>query len=107
MERHLQEPAAATSSSSSSSYQQQLPAAARAARATLRLAAAAADARARTQVAVGCDPRVSGPLLVPSVLSGIQSEGAAAVDVGLSTTPAMFYGIIAPGGSSSSSKSCL
>lgn len=49
------------------------------------------------QVAVGCDPRVSGPLLVPAVLAGLMSAGAAAVDVGLSTTPAMFYGIIAPG----------
>ncbi|WIA15226.1 hypothetical protein OEZ85_001902 [Tetradesmus obliquus] len=49
------------------------------------------------KVAVGCDPRVSGPLLMPAVLAGLQSAGAAAVDVGLSTTPAMFYGIIAPG----------
>jgi phosphomannomutase len=53
------------------------------------------------QVAVGCDPRVSGPLLMPAVLAGLQSAGAAAVDVGLSTTPAMFYGIIAPGARSS------
>eukprot|EP00882_Tetradesmus_deserticola_P014684 GHRQ01015624.1.p1 GENE.GHRQ01015624.1~~GHRQ01015624.1.p1 ORF type:complete len:589 (+),score=228.84 GHRQ01015624.1:649-2415(+) len=51
------------------------------------------------KVAVGCDPRVSGPLLMPAVLAGLQSAGAAAVDVGLSTTPAMFYGIIAPGSS--------
>eukprot|EP00882_Tetradesmus_deserticola_P013250 GHRQ01014052.1.p1 GENE.GHRQ01014052.1~~GHRQ01014052.1.p1 ORF type:complete len:290 (+),score=96.80 GHRQ01014052.1:649-1518(+) len=51
------------------------------------------------KVAVGCDPRVSGPLLMPAVLAGLQSVGAAAVDVGLSTTPAMFYGIIAPGSS--------
>lgn len=49
------------------------------------------------QVAVGCDPRLSGPLLMPAALAGLQSAGAAAVDVGLSTTPAMFYGIIAPG----------
>lgn len=49
------------------------------------------------KVAVGCDPRVSGPLLMPAALAGLQSAGAAAVDVGLSTTPAMFYGIIAPG----------
>jgi hypothetical protein len=34
---------------------------------------------------------------MPAVLAGLQSAGAAAVDVGLSTTPAMFYGIIAPG----------
>jgi hypothetical protein len=33
---------------------------------------------------------------MPAVLAGLQSAGAA-VDVGLSTTPAMFYGIIAPG----------
>lgn len=49
------------------------------------------------QVAVGHDPRVSAPLLGPAVLSGLVSAGAEAVDVGLATTPAMFYGIVAPG----------
>lgn len=49
------------------------------------------------QVAVGSDPRVSGPLLGPAVLAGLLSAGAEAVDVGLATTPAMFYGIVAPG----------
>eukprot|EP00879_Flechtneria_rotunda_P007756 GHRR01008129.1.p2 GENE.GHRR01008129.1~~GHRR01008129.1.p2 ORF type:complete len:228 (+),score=58.22 GHRR01008129.1:217-900(+) len=49
------------------------------------------------KVAVGADPRTSGPLLVPAVLTGMLSSGVDAIDVGLSTTPAMFYGIIAPG----------
>lgn len=49
------------------------------------------------QVAVGSDPRVSAPLLGPAVLAGLVSAGAQAVDVGLATTPAMFYGIVAPG----------
>lgn len=57
------------------------------------------------QVAIGCDPRVSGPLLVPAALAGLQAAGAVAVDVGLSTTPAMFYGLIAPGGSIGASSS--
>jgi hypothetical protein len=47
---------------------------------------------------VGNDPRVSAPLLGPAVLSGLVSAGAQAVNVGLATTPAMFYGIVAPGG---------
>lgn len=49
------------------------------------------------KVAVGNDPRVSAPLLGPAVLSGLVSAGAQAVNVGLATTPAMFYGIVAPG----------
>lgn len=49
------------------------------------------------QVAMGCDPRVSGPLLGPAVLTGLVEAGAQAVDVGLATTPAMFYGIVAEG----------
>jgi len=49
------------------------------------------------QVAVGSDPRISAPLLGPAVLAGLLSAGAKAVDVGLATTPAMFYGIVAPG----------
>lgn len=49
------------------------------------------------QVAVGNDPRISAPLLGPAVLAGLLSAGAKAVDVGLATTPAMFYGIVAPG----------
>jgi phosphomannomutase len=48
-------------------------------------------------VAVGRDPRVSGPLLGPAVLTGLVAGGAEAVDVGLATTPAMFYGIVAEG----------
>jgi phosphomannomutase len=49
------------------------------------------------QVAIGRDPRVSGPLLGPAVLTGLVAAGAQAVDVGLATTPAMFYGIVADG----------
>lgn len=48
-------------------------------------------------MAVGRDPRVSGPLLGPAVLTGLVAGGAEAVDVGLATTPAMFYGIVAEG----------
>lgn len=49
------------------------------------------------KVAVGHDPRVTAPLLLPATLAGLGAAGAACVSVGLSTTPAMFYSLIEPG----------
>lgn len=49
------------------------------------------------KIAVGGDPRVSGPMLKASVAAGIVSTGAAVADFGLATTPAMFYSTVAPG----------
>ncbi len=46
---------------------------------------------------VGTDPRITAPLLKPAVVAGLLDAGAMVTDVGLSTTPAMFYSIIAPG----------
>ncbi|GBF99435.1 phosphoglucomutase [Raphidocelis subcapitata] len=63
----------------------------------LRGRAAPSDGAARMRVCVGSDPRLSGPLLRAALLTGLADEGAEVEDAGLSTTPAMFYSIIAPG----------
>ncbi|GFH42222.1 phosphoglucomutase [Lactococcus hodotermopsidis] len=41
-------------------------------------------------IAVGQDSRLSGEMLKAALIKGIRSQGANAVDTGLSTTPAMF-----------------
>lgn len=51
----------------------------------------------KAKVAVGSDPRLSGPLLLPALLVGLADEGVEVVDGGLATTPAMFYSIVVPG----------
>jgi len=50
-------------------------------------------------VAVGSDPRVSGPLLRSAVFSGLLcgAPGVYVHDAKISTTPAMFYSLVAPG----------
>ncbi len=42
------------------------------------------------RVAVGRDPRLSGPILMQELLQGLCGEGAHCLDLGLCTTPAMF-----------------
>lgn len=56
-----------------------------------------ADQDAPTRVAVGCDPRLSGPLLRPSLAAGLCSGGATMADFGLASTPAMFMSTVATG----------
>jgi phosphomannomutase len=48
-------------------------------------------------VALGSDPRLTGPLLRAAIVTGLQSEGVEVRDAGLCTTPAMFYSLVAPG----------
>ena len=48
------------------------------------------------KIAVGKDSRLSGPSLMKAALSGIVSEGARAIDTGLSSTPAMFMSTVFP-----------
>ncbi|MDR2514599.1 MAG: phosphomannomutase/phosphoglucomutase [Christensenellaceae bacterium] len=45
---------------------------------------------ANPAVALGRDPRLSGPALLEGAARGLLSEGAAVLDLGLSTTPALF-----------------
>lgn len=47
-------------------------------------------------VAVGRDSRISGPDLIEASLKGIVSQGAKAIDTGLSSTPAMFMSTVFP-----------
>jgi phosphomannomutase len=60
-------------------------------------AAAAVAAAAAAAAQVGTDPRISGPLLKPALITGLLDAGAEVSDVQLASTPAMFYSIIAPG----------
>lgn len=46
------------------------------------------------KIGVGRDARVSGPVLQKAVCAGIKAQGAAVVDCGLATTPAMFMSIV-------------
>ena len=48
------------------------------------------DAAGKFRVAVGRDPRLSGADLAASLKSGLEGAGAAVVDCGLASTPAMF-----------------
>ncbi len=48
------------------------------------------------RVAVGHDPRLSWKGLYEGVLRGLATEGCAAVDCGLATTPAMFAAVTGP-----------
>ena len=45
-------------------------------------------------VSIGCDSRISGPQLKEGLARGIISEGAAAFDCGLASTPAMFMSTV-------------
>jgi phosphomannomutase len=46
------------------------------------------------RIAVGRDSRITGPSLLDSFVRGIRSTGASAINCGLSSTPAMFMGIV-------------
>lgn len=48
------------------------------------------------RVAVGCDPRLSGPELMQGVFEGLCASGASCLDLGLCTTPAMFMATLRP-----------
>ena len=45
---------------------------------------------AELKIALGRDPRLSGPELISALAEGITSHGAAVLDAGLASTPAMF-----------------
>ncbi len=47
---------------------------------------------------IGRDSRLSGPLLLASMVAGIASQGVSIAQFGLATTPAMFMSCIMPGG---------
>ena len=49
------------------------------------------------QLAVGRDSRLSGPMLMQSVLDGITAVGANVYDVAMASTPAMFMSTVTPG----------
>lgn len=55
--------------------------------------------RDQVKVVVGQDPRLSAALLKSVTIAGLISAGVAVDDVGLSTTPAMFYGLVMAGSS--------
>ncbi len=48
----------------------------------------------KLKIAVGIDSRITGPSLKRGIISGIVNSGAAALDCGLSSTPAMFMSTI-------------
>ena len=48
------------------------------------------------KIAVGRDSRISGPALTEASLNGIMTQEAAAIDTGLSSTPAMFMSTVFP-----------
>ena len=48
-------------------------------------------------VSLGRDSRISGPALLKAAAEGIAAAGAAAVDFGMCTTPAMFMSTITEG----------
>ena len=54
------------------------------------------DTKAST-VQIGRDSRLSGPLLLTSVVAGMASQGVSVAQFGLATTPAMFMSCIIPG----------
>ena len=48
-------------------------------------------------VQIGRDSRLSGPLLLASMVAGLASQGVSVAQFGLATTPAMFMSCIIPG----------
>jgi len=61
-------------------------------------AAAAGVPPASLTVTVGRDSRLSGPQLAAATAAGVASTGAAVVDFGVATTPAMFMSTVLPFG---------
>lgn len=52
---------------------------------------------AQVTVALGRDSRISGPALLRAAAEGVSRAGAAVLDFGMCTTPAMYMSIITPG----------
>ena len=48
-------------------------------------------------VQIGRDSRLSGPLLLASMVAGLASQGVSVAQFGMATTPAMFMSCIIPG----------
>ncbi|KAA6429476.1 MAG: phosphoglucomutase phosphomannomutase alpha beta alpha domain I [Trebouxia sp. A1-2] len=48
-------------------------------------------------ISIGRDSRLSGPLLLASMVAGLASQGVSVAQFGLATTPAMFMSCIIPG----------
>ena len=48
-------------------------------------------------IAIGRDSRISGPTLLRAAAEGVSRAGAAVLDFGMCTTPAMYMSIITPG----------
>ena len=48
-------------------------------------------------IALGRDSRITGPALLKATAEGISRAGAAALDFGMCTTPAMYMSILTPG----------
>ncbi len=48
-------------------------------------------------IAIGRDSRISGPALLKAAAEGVSRAGAAVMDFGMCTTPAMYMSIITPG----------
>jgi phosphomannomutase len=51
----------------------------------------AARAQGQTTVAVGRDGRISGPALAEALMLGLQDAGVAVIDVGMVTTPMLYF----------------
>lgn len=51
----------------------------------------------QVKIAVGRDSRISGPALLQAAAEGISRSGAAVINFGMCTTPAMYMSIITPG----------
>ena len=49
------------------------------------------------RVSLGCDPRISGPMLEAALVVGLAAGGAEVDTFGIATTPCMFYSIVATG----------
>ena len=48
-------------------------------------------------IALGRDSRITGPALLKATAEGISRAGAAVLDFGMCTTPAMYMSILTPG----------
>ena len=64
---------------------------------TTWLATKLSKSTAELQLAVGRDSRLSGPVLMQGVTSGMAMLGAQVYDVGIASTPAMFMSTVTPG----------
>ncbi|MBF1685322.1 MAG: phosphomannomutase/phosphoglucomutase, partial [Selenomonas sp.] len=48
------------------------------------------------KITIGHDARISAPMLMEAAVKGLRAKGAAVLDCGLASTPAMFMSIIFP-----------